>query len=100
MTCEKCQLMREMGWPRPTCEECGRVEPTEENAFVWYVFVRYFPLRVVQNGFGGYALNVDGLELIMKEFGVEGRLEFIERMCLLVNVMFKQEEKEKDKADG
>jgi len=96
VTCEKCQLMREMGWPRPTCEECGWVDPTEENAFVWYVFVRYFPLLVMQNGFGGYTLNVDGLELIMKEFGVEGRLEFIERFCLLTSIMLRQEKEEEE----
>ena len=88
VTCRKCQLLREQGYPRPSCEECGLVELTEANSLVWEVFSLYGQALVTSNGMGGFSINVLALKEVLKEYDIDCFAEFMRRLALLILALF------------
>jgi len=70
--------MKEYGWPRPSCEECGLVEMEKRGVFIINFINEYWTAIVSQSSFGnGYSINgeivfklakeeVDNLKVLLK----------------------------------
>ena len=63
------------------------MELSEDNTFVWLLYNEYFPALIELNGFGGASINAEGLKMICEEYGITDRLEFLERISILLSVL-------------
>jgi len=77
-----------MGRPRPTCEECGQIELSGDNAVVWQLFHEYQMLLGSMTGFGGWSINADGVRMIASECEINDVLEFVRRIQTIALVLF------------
>lgn len=92
-SCEKCLEMKRMHYPRPSCEECGFVEPSKDNLFVWELYARFQSSMVSVSGFGGYSVNVEGVRMIAEEEGLDA-LELLERVEAFARELLRREDKD------
>lgn len=85
LSCEDCQLQKERGGKRPTCEECGRIELNEEGQFIVDILYNHQRLLVVFNGMGGYYINSEGVNFICEKTGYNNPLRFAGLIETVVN---------------
>jgi hypothetical protein len=99
VTCLECIDLREMKYPRPTCEQCGRINLSIENSFIWDVYIRYSLSIVMGNGFGGFSINTNLVEKICEDYGLNNKefLIVVKRIQVIASELYKPDEKEEEK---
>lgn len=88
--------MKRMKYPRPSCEECGRVELTEVEKVIWYLLNTFLPALVISNGFGGFSINPVFAESLCKEYGIDSHVHFVKIIIPVIREIVKQEEKKEE----
>ena len=86
------------GGKRPTCEECGKVDLSQENNFVIRIINEWFHSIVSISGMGGWSINVQGVKEVIKEEGneVDSLPLFLRRLDVGLSQMFEIDKKEED----
>jgi hypothetical protein len=93
--------MRRIGYPRPRCkEDCGKpiLGPTE--MFIWGLMNRYYPLLIISNGMGGWSINLEGIDMVCRNFQIEDQMEFIELLIDVMSTIRKLHDKEDEQEQG
>jgi hypothetical protein len=96
--CPKCKELKKMGHRRPSCEECGLIILTNENAIVWRLFQEYSPSLIIISGFGGWGINTEFAKELCNLKGIfnDDYLEFIKRLQIIASEIYKVEKKEEE----
>jgi hypothetical protein len=90
--------MKEMGYPRPTCEECGQPVLDESSQFIYHKTIEFFPSLVVRTGLGGWSINAGILEMLAEDMGIDSKISLL-RMVQAVASGLLDPEKEEDRDD-
>lgn len=86
-------------YPRPSCEECGKVLLTPLNVFCWNLFNKYRYAVVVSSGMGGWNLNTDFVKDLCREFKIDSYMDLITRFSIIGGILFASKSKEEREAE-
>lgn len=92
--CNMCQEERSIGYPRPTCEECGMPTLSRRAGDIWTLYIKYNPILVSANGMGGWTLNTNVIERMESEGETDSFLDLAEAFGIITTGLFHREKKE------
>lgn len=87
--------MKEMGAIRPSCEDCGKIELTEQSNFVWYLANFYFKMLVRGDGFNWY-VDAAALQMLADEYEIDSVIELADRILIVFNNMLAKEKNKEE----
>ena len=80
--------MKAIGSPRPSCEECGKVNLFPRNISCYNLFSKYTHSIVIPTGMGSYSINTQFVKDLVIEENIDSYFYLLERFEVIANGLF------------